>query len=50
MKISRSFGVAICEPCQSLAAAALSEVGHLSKGSFEGVGYPFIASVWHDKK
>ena len=50
MKIPRSFGVAVCEPPQDLAVAALSERGYLSKGSFGGVNYFLIASVFSDKK
>jgi len=45
MKIPRSCGVGICEPCQSLAAAALSKTVYVPQGSFGGVNYCFSASV-----
>ena len=47
MLIPRSCAISDCEPCQSLTAAALSNLRDVPRGSFGGVTYVRADSVIH---
>ena len=50
LMITRSCAIALCEPCQSLIAAALSKTCYVPQGCFVGDGYNLTTPVDVGKK
>ncbi len=50
LMITRSCAIALCEPCQSLIAAALSKTCYVPQGCFVGDGYNLTTPVGVGKK